>query len=239
MNDYFKTFQNITQSAAQMTVDSSSIEIKQSAAKLKESVQPCFEELSQSANKLKELVKVSFAELEHAEDVWNSKPRIAQAPTLEILEQMGELTGCDIKIPKLGKQCKYQAIKKAKESWDKRIEKLRLKWFIDPKNHQPRKGVGWSDKEGFIKDITPEVTQQLIELNIIAKQSLSLVYQEITTLNLESIQQCVNLLDRQLQAELSKKIELVAREIENKFINSTDYINEDFYKLSNTVKSAL
>ncbi len=96
MNDYFKTFQNITQSAAQMTVDSSSIEIKQSAAKLKESVQPCFEELSQSANKLKELVKVSFAELEHAEDVWNSKPRIAQAPTLEILEQMGELTGCDI-----------------------------------------------------------------------------------------------------------------------------------------------
>ena len=239
MNDYFKTFQSISQSAAQITVDSSSIEIKQSAAKLKESVQPCFEELRQSANKLKELVKVSFAELEHAEDVWNSKPRIAQAPTVEILEQIGELTGCDIKITKLGKQCKYQAIKKAKESWDKRIEKLRLKWFIDPKNYQPRKGVGWSDKEGFIKDITPEVTQQLIELNIIVKQSLSLVYQEITTLNLESIQQRVNLLDRQLQAELSKKLELVAREIENKFINSTDYINEDFYKLSNTVKSAL
>lgn len=239
MNDYFKTFQNISQSAAQMTVDSSSIEIKQSAAKLKESVQPCFEELRQSANKLKELVKVSFAELEHAEDVWNSKPRIAQAPTLEILEQIGELTGCDIKIIKLGKQCKYQAIKKAKESWDKRIEKQRQKWFIDPRNHQPRKGVGWGDKDGFIKCIRPEVTEQIIEVNIIYKQSLSLVYQEITTVNLESIQQCVTLLDRHLQAALSKKLELVAREIENKFINSTDYINEDFNSFSNTVNRGL
>ena len=55
MNDYFKTFENINQSATQMTVDSSSIEIKQSAAKLKDSIQPCFEELRQSANKLKEL----------------------------------------------------------------------------------------------------------------------------------------------------------------------------------------
>ena len=107
MNDYFKTFQSISQSAAQITVDSSSIEIKQSAAKLKESVQPCFEELRQSANKLKELVKVSFAELEHAEDVWNSKPRLAQAPTLEILEQIGELTGYDVKISQLGNKYKF------------------------------------------------------------------------------------------------------------------------------------
>lgn len=238
MNDYFKTFENISQSATQMTVDSSSIEIKQSATKLKESVQPCFDELSQSANKLKDLVKVSFAELEHAEDVWNSKPRIAQAPTLEILEQIGELTGCDIKIIKLGKQCKSQAIKEAKDSWEKRIERLRQSWFID-QNGYLRKGVGRGDKEGFIRDITFEVTQQLIEVNIINKHSLSLVYQELATLNLESIQQCVALVDRQLQAALSKKLELVAREIENKFINSTDYINEDFNGFSNTVNRAL
>lgn len=239
MNDYFKTFDNITQSATQITVDSSSIEIKQSAAKLKESVQPCFEELRQSANKLNELVKVSFAELEHAEDVWNSKPRIAQAPTLEILEQIGELSGCNIKIIKLGKQCKCEAIKQAKESWEKRIEKLRQKWFIDPNNFQPRKGVWWTDKEGFIKDIRNEVKEQLLGVSIIIKQILSLVYQEITTINLESIQHCVALLERQLQAALSKKIELVAREIENKFINSTNHQPEDFNGFNNTINRAL
>lgn len=238
MNDYFKTFENISQSATQMTVDSSSIEIKQSATKLKESVQPCFEELSQSANKLKELVKVSFAELEHAEDVWNSKPRIAQAPTLEILEQIGELTGCDLKITKLRKQCKSQAIEKAKESWDERIEKLRQRWFID-KNGNLRQGVGWSDKEGFIKDVRPEVKEQILYVNILTKQSLSLVYQEITTLNLKLIQQCITFTDRQLQAELSNKLNLVCIEIENKFSDLTEKQPEDFNSFNNTVNRAL
>lgn len=238
MNDYFKTFENISQSVTQMTVDSSSIEIKQSATKLKESVQPCFEELRQSANKLKELVKVSFAELEHAEDVWNSKPRIAQAPTLEILEQIGELTGCDIKITKLGKQYKYEAIKQAQESWDKRIENLRQRSFIDQNGYLKQK-VSWGDKDGFIKDIQPVFYLQLLEIKTIIKQSLSLVYQEITTLNLKLIQHCINVSDRQLQAELSKKLNLVCLEIENKFIDLTEKQPEDFNSFNNTVNRAL
>jgi hypothetical protein len=238
MNDYFKTFQSITQSAAQMTVDSSSIEIKLSAAKLKESVQPCFEELSQSANKLKELVKVSFAELEHAEDAWNSKPRIAQAPTLGILEQIGELSGYDIKINELGKKCKSQEIERAKESWYKRIEKLRQRWFID-QNGNLRKGVGWSDKEGFIKDVRPEVKEQLLGVSIIIKQSLSLVYQEITAINLELIQHCIDISNRQLQAELSIKLNLFAREIKYKFSEISEKMPEDFNGFSNTVNRAL
>ena len=238
MNDYFKTFQSISQSAAQITVDSSSIEIKQSAAKLKESVQPCFEELSQSANKLKELVKVSFAELEHAEDAWNSKPRLAQAPTLEILEQIGELSGYDIKINELGKKCKFQEIELAKESWDKRIEKLRQRWFID-QNGNLRKGVGWSDKEGFIKDVRPEVKEQLLGVSIIIQQSLSLVYQEITAINLELIQHCIEISNRQLQAELSIKLNLFAREIKYNFSEITEKTPEDFNSFSNTVNRAL
>ena len=238
MNDYFKTFQNINQSATQMTVDSSSIEIKQSAAKLKDSVQPCFEELRQSANKLNELVKVSFAELEHAEDAWNSKPRITQAPTLEILEQIGELTGCDIKITKLGKQCKYEAIKKTKESWYKGIEKLRLRWFIDEKNNL-RKGVGWSDKEGFIKDIVPEVKEQLLGVSLIIKHRLNLVYQEINSINLEFIQHCADILDGHFQVKLTIKLELLTKEIKNKFSNSNNHQREDFNGFNNTVNRAL
>ncbi len=64
------------------------------------------------------LVQVCFDDLQHAEDVWNSKPRIAQAPTLEILEQIGELTGCDVRITQLGNKYRTEVIAKAKKSWE-------------------------------------------------------------------------------------------------------------------------
>jgi predicted DNA-binding transcriptional regulator YafY len=119
MNDYFKLFQNITQSVEQtLKAEPSSIEIKQSATQLKQSVQPCLEELRQSTDKLNRLVQVCFDDLQHAEDVWNSKPGIAQAPTLEILEQIGELTGCDVRITQLGNKYRTEVIAKAKKSWE-------------------------------------------------------------------------------------------------------------------------
>lgn len=109
------------------------MEIKQSATSLKESVQPCFKELKQSATRLKGLVQISFDGLHHAEDVWNSKPRIAQAPTHEIWEQLGELSGLAFRIHLLGNQCKFQAVERAKRSWNNRIQELREKWFVDDK----------------------------------------------------------------------------------------------------------
>jgi hypothetical protein len=85
MNDYFNTFQDIDQSVEQLLMDEhKSLEIKQSAASLKDSVKPCIEELKQSATRLKGLVQMGFDDLYHAEDIWNSKPRIAEAATYEI-----------------------------------------------------------------------------------------------------------------------------------------------------------
>lgn len=85
MNDYFKMFQNIDQSVEQILTDEHhSLEIKQSTTNLGKSVQPCFKELKQSVNNLKELVQECSNEVYRAEDVWNSKPRIAQATTYNI-----------------------------------------------------------------------------------------------------------------------------------------------------------
>src|SRR5919199_1854828 len=127
MNDYFNTFQNIDQSVEQLLTDEqNSIEIKQ------------------SATKLKGLVKVSFDGLYQAEDVWNSKPKIAEAAKQEIWEQLGEISGRSTRIRLLANQCKREAIKRANESWDEWIELLRNKWFIDSKGN-PRKGIGFSD----------------------------------------------------------------------------------------------
>ncbi len=223
MNDYFNTFQYIDQSVEQLLTDEhNSLEIKQSAVSIKESVKPCIEELIQSATRLKRLVVVASDKLYHAENVWLSKPRIAEAAKAEIWEQLGEISGRSFRIRKLGSQCKYEAVKQAKKYWDERVESLKKKWFLNEK-YQLKQGIGWGDKEGFIKQLYPTVELQSQELNKIIKTNLSLVYKEVTNIQLESILDSLNLLDQQNKAHYSKQIDSIVSELENKFGNPTEY----------------
>jgi len=239
MNSYLETFQNTTQSIEQLLTDEhNSLEIKQSATSLSKSVQPCIEEIRQSAIKLQELIEVCFNDLHHAEDIWNSKPRIDQAPTHEIWEQLGELSGCAFRLRFLGNQYKLEATKKAKKSWEERVEKLRQKWFFDDKK-QFKKGIGWGDKEGFIKDIRSQIESQSKGLYLILKESLSLVYQEFNDIQLKSIQRYVNLLDQYKKIDLSNKLELIVSEIDTKFSNPTEHLPNNLKGFTNTVSPTL
>jgi hypothetical protein len=105
VNNYFNTFENITQSVEQLLKDEhNSLDIKQSAASLKNSVKPCIEELKKSATKLQELILVCSDDLYRAENIWQSKPMIASAAKLDIWEQLGEISGRSIKISQIGSQ---------------------------------------------------------------------------------------------------------------------------------------
>ncbi len=115
-------------------------------------------ELQQSATKIKESIQVCLNELDQAETVLNTKPQIIEVAKQEILEQLGECSGRDIRIRRLGEQRKLQVAEQAKKSWEERIERLRKKWFIDAKQKQ-KKRIGLRDKDGFIKDIKREVDQ--------------------------------------------------------------------------------
>lgn len=241
MNEYFKIFQNISQSIEQtLVLDLHSTEIKQSAVKIKESVQPCFEELRQSASRLKELIQVSFAELNYAEDVWNSKPRISQAPTLEIIEQIGELTGHDARIPHVVNQLRDEVVKKNKESWENRIENLRQKWFIDAKSKLLKKGVGWGDKDGFIKDIQPKFNEQLLAINVNISHGLNLAYHHLLDIKTKLNPECITLLEQQAQTELSEQLRLMTSEIERRFVEPIDdvFIKQKIW-LTNTANRAI
>jgi hypothetical protein len=209
MNEYLRAFQDMTQSAEQLLTDEhNSLEIKQSATSLKKSVEPCIEELKKSASRLKRLVMSCSDELYQAENVWLSKPRIAEAEKHEIWEQLGEISGRSIRIHNLANLCKREAVKRANKAWDERIENLRKKWFVDSKG-KPKKGIGFSDKEGFIKQISPNVDSQYQEIVRIISTGLSLIYKEITSIQLETIQHCFNLLDKQAQAHYAKQIDLI------------------------------
>jgi hypothetical protein len=115
-----------------------------------------------------------------------------------------------------------QATKQVNKSWEERIKQLRQKWFIDDKQ-QPKQGIGWGDKDGFIKDIRPAVGSQSIDLILMIKENLSIVYQEFEAINLELIEHYLKLLDQQTKTDLSHQIHLKFSEIKTKFCNPTEH----------------
>ncbi|MBE9226926.1 hypothetical protein IQ264_15975 [Phormidium sp. LEGE 05292] len=242
MNEYLKAFQKINQSSTQLlTNDSKSLEIKQAATELNKSLQPFYKELQESATRLKSYLQKSFEELDYADAVWDSKPRIAAAPKAEIWEHIGELSGRHFRIQKLSRQCKEEALKEAKRYWEDKVETLKKKWFID-KNSQMKEKIGWGDKDGFIKDIRPEVHYAhfpLPELSTITANSLIPIHQEINLIRLELILECLKLLDWKLQTSLSKKLELIVSEIEAKLGNSENNTNKIIPGFKDSVRSHL
>jgi len=179
-------------------------------------------ELQQSAIKLKELIKPCFDELDHAEDVYNSKNRISKITKEEVFEQIGELSGRDLRIINLGKHCRIKAIEQVNKSWEERINQLRQKWFIDAKQ-QPKRGIGWCEKEGFIKEVSPIVSSQSLDINISIKKNLSIVYQEFEAINLELIERCLEVLDQQTKTELINPIYSIFSEVKTKLCNPTEH----------------
>ena len=158
MNEYMKAFQEVTHSAEQLLANEyhslESTEIKQSAASLEKAVEPCIQELKLSAAKLKETLQACLDNIEHSQDMWESKSRIASVPQIEIWQQLGDISGCHFRIQRLTEHYKQIAIKEAKDTWTKGIESLTNKYFFDQKR-QLKKGIGYSDKDGFIPNFSP------------------------------------------------------------------------------------
>lgn len=218
MNEYMKAFQNIAQSAAVVAADEyQSLEIKESATTMIKSVQPGFDELRESATRLEKVVQKCRNDLDHAEDVWTCKPGIAQASKQEIWQQLGELSGCHFRISELGNKCKSSAIDKSQDYWDKIFNySVKQKWFIDAAKKQ-KKGIGWKEKDDFIKDIPIVMNLVCREIDQIIKDSLRLVYKDLRTINLGVITQCVGILDGQTKAVWNHQMTLTGSQIENKF----------------------
>jgi len=239
MNEYLRAFQGITQSAEQLLTDEhNSLEIKQSATSLKKSVQPCIEELKQSVTRLKGLIHLCSDDLYQAEDVWNSKPRIVEASKQEIWEQIGEISGRSIRIINLATPCKRDAVKRANKAWNGQVEYLRKKWFVDGKG-QFRQGIGWGDKEGFVKQIPLKINYLSDELNRIIRESLNLIYQEAVSIELELISPYISLLDKEAKAHYSKQIDLIMSELEDKFTKPTEHLPNHLLKFKTAINSDL
>jgi len=240
MNEFMKAFQNIAQSAAVVATDDyKSLEIKESGTSMIKSVQPGFDELIGSATRLKKVVQKCRNDIDHAEDVWTCKLGIIQASKQEIWQQLGELSGCHVRINELGQICQSSALAESKNYWDKIFDvRVKEKWFIDAAKKE-KKGIGWQEKKDFIKDIPIVMNLVCEEIAKIIKRSLGLVYQDLSTINLKVITQCVRILDRQTKDVLKHQMNLTFSEIANKFEQPTVYLPENTESLSSVLSSVL
>lgn len=244
MNEYFQTFQNITESVEQtLKAEPNSLEIQQAATQLKESVQPCLEELRQSASRLKELVQVSLNQLDRAEDVWNSKPRIAEVSKLEIWQQLGEISGRVYKTPLLGllgSQYKSEALKQANKSWNERYKLLKNAWFVNATKTWLTKDVAAGDKQNLVQGIRFSLDEQAKDMNLMLKESMEFIEQELAAIiNLETIQYYVSFLPQQSKADSETKINIIISNIAKLFSDSINNSLETVKKYDDFVNNAV
>lgn len=235
-----QAFQNIAQYADLVAADDSkSLEIKESATTMIKSVQPGFDELRESATRLEKVVQKCRKDIDRAEDVWNCKVGIVQASKQEVWQQLGELSGCHVRINELGRQCQKSAIDESQDYWNKIFDaRVRQKWFIDAANKQ-KKGIGWSEKDNFIKDIPIVMNLVYMEIDQIIKRNLGLVYQDFRTINLKVLTQYFQNLDKQTKDVLNHQMNLTFSEIANKFEQPTVYLPENTKSLRSVLISAL
>ncbi len=225
MNELMTAFQNIAQSAAVVAADDyKSLEIKESATTIINSVQPGFDELRKSATRLEKVVQKCRNDIDHAEDVWSCKLGITLASKQEIWQQLGELSGCHFRINELGQLCKSSVITKSQDYWHQIFDdSVKKKWFIDAAQKQ-KKGIGWKEKNDFIKDIPIVINLVCREVEQIIKHSLDLVYQDLSTINLKVITQCVGILDKQTKAVWNHQMNLTFSQIRGLQFNTIPII---------------
>ncbi|MEP6519641.1 hypothetical protein [Microcoleus vaginatus] len=233
MNEYLKAFQAITQFSDRLLADEyQSVEIKQSATQLSLDVEPCIDEIKQSAIRLKGLLQVCFKDVSHAEDVWNSKPRIAGASPVDVWEQIGELSGCDVRIRSLGKQGKYDAVIKVRKSWSDKAAKLKNQWFLWDKNPQvfQRDTIGFFEKDNLHKELRNEVDAQAERVILIMENELSLIFKELQSIDIEKIEFCIECFDLNSQSKFRERLQSIGGEIVSKFTEPLKYLPDSYMK---------
>ena len=233
MNEYLKVFQALTQFSDRLLAEEhQSLEIKQSATQLSLDVEPCIQEIKQSALRLKGLLQVCFKDVSQAEDVWNSKPRIARASPVEVWEQIGELSGCDVRIRRLGKQGQYDAVFKVRKSWSDKATKLKNQWFLWDKNNQvfQRDSLGFFEKDNLHKELRNEVDYQAERVILIMENELHLIFKELQSIDIENIEVCIECFDLNSQSRFRERLQSIGGEIVSKFTEPLKYLPDSSVK---------
>jgi uncharacterized tellurite resistance protein B-like protein/GTPase Era involved in 16S rRNA processing len=212
---YLEAFQSFTKSIEKfLTIERGSLEIQQ------------------SVTKVKALIQSSLKGLHQAEDVLDGKLELSETERQNILEQIGEASGRDVKIQNLANQLKKQASQEAIEYWEQwknglgdRMAKKSEKWSS---NHSPI----FSQKK-LIEDYINKCIEELkAEINawgdkqlrdVILKRNLKILDDTIYR-ELESIKAELKSLDHQVKTHVSEQLDLAIHGINDDFIGDRAFL---------------
>lgn len=129
-------------------------------------------ELQQSATRLYELIQTCFEELHQTEATLNSKRKIIEVPTEDILEQLGDASGRFVKIRNLADKLKTQAVEEVDGSWQQWLEvlgnNLKTKWSSAPntqaKTSEEQKKLAQEYAVQFAQELKTELDSWINEI---------------------------------------------------------------------------
>jgi uncharacterized tellurite resistance protein B-like protein len=176
-------------------------------------------ELQQSATRLNELIQTCFDELHQTEAALNGKRKIIEVPTEDILEQLGDASGRFVKIRNLAYKLKAQAVEEVDGSWQQWLEvlenNLKTKWSSEPET----KAQTSEDQKKLAQEYAVQFAQELkTELDSLINQILKDQLEGINR-DLGSIQQNLSLFSQKTDPSFG-----------NQLIPEIEKINADFGK---------
>ncbi|MBD2388538.1 hypothetical protein [Cylindrospermum sp. FACHB-282] len=198
-DEYLKSFQLFTQSLEIfLTLESGKVKIQQSVEQINRVIQKALNGLSQS------------------EQTLEGKIQISEAQKLEILEKIGDASGCDIRIFNLVEEKRKPVIEQAKKSWDEWNQGLERRILEKSKQWSSTHSPVFS-QDKLIKDYTNQFTNELMRdidvwgNQILKEQILQKSLESLSayiTYELDKIEGEFHKLDQQIKTNFSKQINI-------------------------------
>lgn len=210
-DEYLKAFQNFTHSLEMfLTLERGNLKIKR------------------AVNEIKRVILKGLNGLHQAEDTLNSRIRLSEAEKQKILEQIGEASGCDVRIKIIAEQLSEQVFEQANKSWDTweaglgdRMARKSKKWHSEhsPVFSQDKLIKDYADQ--FVRDLSQEIDEwgnTQFQKNILLENIKNLDANIVN--ELDAIQGKFKSLEQQVRSNFSEQLNL-----------SINGINDDFMGL--------
>jgi uncharacterized tellurite resistance protein B-like protein/predicted GTPase len=211
-NEHLTTFQSFTQSVEKfLTFERGSQEIKQAITKINGFIQSTLERLHQ------------------AEEVLEGNLELSETEKQNILEQIGEVSGRDVKLRNLAKKLKKGAIQEAVESWGQWKQGLAERMTEQSKQWSSEHSHIWS-RDKLIRDYTDQFGQALErEINNWGTSQLrdTILLQKLAVLDkgirqeIEALQQSLKIIDDQINTNFSQQLDFTINEIDSNLDGAT------------------
>lgn len=245
MKEPLENKQNIEQlneSANSNLLDS--LDIRKTANRLSDLVSPYITEMIESATNIKNSVEIGLKELKATEELLNNyRQNSEELSPLKTIEEIGKSTGCCTKILQFYNFSRKEVNEISKTFWNKEFKTIKNKWFIDNKNKY-KKGIGWDEKESFIKEIQIINGRHIATIRQECKKSLKSVFKLIQEfLSDEKINYCSKLLNAEQEDIYIKKLELLLEAINPStspsWLTEFDKFSNKTYLQSNSISNQM